>query len=68
MPYVDLGTWDCLTPFVGVGIGGAYNSLPISPTSLRTLPRSAATAAFGLGRGTSNWHLAWALYAGVSYA
>ena len=23
--YVDLGTWDCLTPFVGVGIGGAWN-------------------------------------------
>ena len=24
--YVDLGTWDCLTPFVGVGIGGAWNT------------------------------------------
>ena len=23
--YVDLGTWDCLTPFVGVGVGGAWN-------------------------------------------
>ena len=25
--YVDLGTWYCLTPFVGAGIGGAYNTL-----------------------------------------
>ena len=25
--YVDLGTWNCLTPFVGVGIGGAYNKM-----------------------------------------
>ena len=25
--YVDLGTWWCLTPFVGAGIGGAYNQL-----------------------------------------
>ncbi len=25
--YVDFGTWDCLTPFLGVGIGGAYNQM-----------------------------------------
>ena len=25
--FVDLGTWNCFTPFVGVGIGGAYNTL-----------------------------------------
>ena len=23
--FVDLGTWNCFTPFVGVGVGGAYN-------------------------------------------
>ena len=26
--YIDLGTWWCLTPFIGAGVGGAYN--PIS--------------------------------------
>jgi opacity protein-like surface antigen len=59
--FVDLGTWDCWTPFVGAGIGGAYNNLSnftdINPS----------LAGFGLGRNPSSWSLAWALYAGVSY-
>ena len=25
--YVDLGTWWCLTPFIGVGVGGACNMI-----------------------------------------
>ncbi len=25
--YIDLGTWNCLTPFIGFGIGGAYNHI-----------------------------------------
>ncbi len=25
--YVDLGTWWCITPFVGVGVGGAFNQV-----------------------------------------
>ena len=24
--FVDLGTWDCFTPFVGAGVGAAYNT------------------------------------------
>ena len=24
--YLDLGTWWCLTPFIGVGVGGAYHT------------------------------------------
>ena len=58
--YIDLGTWDCLTPFIGAGIGGAYNTLSdftdVNPTG-----------GFGFGRNPSEWHLAWALYAGLSY-
>src|SRR5579885_679256 len=60
--FVDLGTWDCWTPFVGAGIGAAYNTLAdftdIDPSR----------AGFGTGPNVSEWHLAWALYAGVSYA
>ncbi len=59
--YVDLGTWNCFTPFVGVGIGGAYNMLEdftdIGPQ----------TGGRGFGRDSSQWNLAWALYAGVAY-
>jgi opacity protein-like surface antigen len=58
--YVDLGTWECFTPFVGVGIGAAYNTLAdfsdINPNG-----------GFGFGRNPSEWHLAWALHAGVAY-
>lgn len=58
--FVDLGTWDCWTPFVGVGVGGAYNSLvdfsDVNPNG-----------GFGFGRNPSEWHLAYALYAGVAY-
>ena len=25
--YVDLGTWNCFTPFVGFGIGATYNTM-----------------------------------------
>ena len=25
--YIDLGTWWCLTPFIGAGVGGAYNTI-----------------------------------------
>jgi opacity protein-like surface antigen len=59
--YVDLGTWDCFTPFVGVGVGFARNSITdlvdVNPLNI----------AYGTGRGTSTWNFAWALYAGVTY-
>jgi opacity protein-like surface antigen len=67
--YVDLGTWNCLTPFVGFGIGGAYNMISNFTDVTPNVDAFGATgSAFGIGRGTSNWSMAWALYAGVSYA
>jgi opacity protein-like surface antigen len=59
--YVDLGTWQCFTPFVGAGIGGAYNSL-VDFSDLNT-----TNGGRGYGRNSSNWSFAWALYAGVAY-
>jgi len=59
--YIDLGTWDCFTPFIGAGIGGAYNTLSdFTDTGFGTTGR-------GYGRNSSDWSLAWALHAGVSY-
>ena len=68
--YIDLGTWNCLTPYLGAGIGVAQNRItglteqgivfanepfgPIMPTL--------GTAASGTKTG-----LAWALMAGVGY-
>lgn len=63
--YVDLGTWDCFTPFVGAGVGFARNTISdLTDTSPLT---PGGGSSFGVGEGTSKWNLAWALYAGVTY-
>jgi opacity protein-like surface antigen len=59
--YVDLGTWDCFTPFVGVGVGFARNTI----SDLVDVNPGAIT--YGKGRDTSKWNFAWALYGGVTY-
>jgi len=59
--YADLGTWWCITPFIGAGIGGAYNTIS-NFTDIAVIQNGnnfAATA--------SKWNLAWALHAGLAY-
>jgi opacity protein-like surface antigen len=58
--YLDLGTWNCVTPFVGFGVGGAYNTF----ADLADVGTSAGT---GLGRNSSQLNFAWALHAGLGY-
>jgi opacity protein-like surface antigen len=60
--FVDLGTWNCFTPFVGVGVGGAYNQLA------DFVDMGIGQTGAGFGRNTTEWHLAYAVYAGVGYA
>jgi opacity protein-like surface antigen len=67
--YVDLGTWWCVTPFVGAGIGMSRNTI-------HNFMDFGATQS-GLGGGSilsttyfddaSKWNFAWALYAGMAY-
>jgi opacity protein-like surface antigen len=64
--YVDLGTWDCFTPFVGAGIGTAVNTVSDFSDVSPTVPGGPGSS-FGVGRGASTWNLAWALYAGLTY-
>jgi opacity protein-like surface antigen len=59
--YVDLGTWWYMTPFVGAGIGGAYNII----SNFQDI---------GVTNGANNyydtgtkWNFAWAAHAGVAY-
>jgi opacity protein-like surface antigen len=63
--YLDLGTWWCLTPFVGVGVGGALNTV----TSVSDVGFIAnGTTGFGFSAAdASNWNLAWAAQAGLAY-
>jgi opacity protein-like surface antigen len=58
--FVDLGTWNCFTPFVGFGIGGALNSLS-------NFSDFNPNGGFGFGRNPSTWHFAYAAYLGVGY-
>jgi opacity protein-like surface antigen len=60
--YFDLVTWNCLTPFVGAGVGVAYNTLN------DFVDVGIPTAGSGVGRNSSTFNFAWALHAGVSYA
>ena len=59
--YVDIGTWYCFTPYVGAGVGGAYNQLA------DFVDMGIGTTDAGFGRNSTNWNLAWALHAGLSY-
>jgi opacity protein-like surface antigen len=63
--YLDLGTWWCLTPYVGVGVGGAYNRITgVQDNGIN----SSGTVGFGLTTGdAAQWSLAWNAQAGLTY-
>jgi opacity protein-like surface antigen len=60
--YVDLGTWNCFTPFVGFGIGATRNTM----ADLTDFNTNGGLGR-GQGRNSSEWHFAWAVHAGVAY-
>jgi opacity protein-like surface antigen len=62
--YADLGTWWCLTPFVGVGVGAAH----IETTGLQDSGLTSFGAAGSyFANGASVTNFAWAAHAGVAY-
>jgi opacity protein-like surface antigen len=65
--YVDLGTWWCITPFIGAGVGGAYHTISaLSDTGINT--DGAGASAFGFANTDRNtWTFAWAAHAGLAY-
>jgi opacity protein-like surface antigen len=65
--YVDLGTWWCITPFIGAGVGGAR--VAINGFTDQGIANNGAGALPGLvfGDNVSKWNLAWALHAGLAY-
>ena len=60
--YIDIGTWYGLTPFIGAGVGTAGNQM--SGFSDVGIP----TGGSGVGPTVTQWNLAWAIHAGLSYA
>jgi len=63
--YIDLGTWMCLTPFIGGGVGFAYHNV----SAIHDIGFiSNGTTGFGYGQNDfSESKFAWALHAGVAY-
>lgn len=63
--YVDLGTWWCLTPFIGAGVGAAWDRIT-GVSDIGPLPPG--TVGFGFTQqDSSSWNLAWNVQAGVTY-
>ncbi|HEY6257808.1 MAG TPA: outer membrane beta-barrel protein [Xanthobacteraceae bacterium] len=63
--YLDLGTWWCLTPFVGVGVGGAWNTVT-AVTDLGIVNTQAPGFGFS-SQDATNWNFAWSTQAGLAY-
>lgn len=59
--YIDLGTWWCITPYVGGGVGFAN----ISILGYKDVNVPVQSVAYGQDNTETNF--AWALYAGLSY-
>jgi opacity protein-like surface antigen len=63
--YVDLGTWWCLTPYVGGGVGAAYDRIS-DVQDIGPLPPG--TVGFGYTQNDlSSWNFAWNVQAGLTY-
>ncbi|NVN87929.1 MAG: porin family protein [Rhodopseudomonas sp.] len=61
--YADLGTWWCITPFVGVGAGGAHIQ------TAGFTDNGVANGNYGsyFAEGASKTNFAWAAHAGLAY-
>jgi opacity protein-like surface antigen len=68
--YVDLGTWWCLTPYIGAGIGTARVQIAnFVDQGVATLfpPGSGVGPSVVSAQTGSQWNFAWALHAGLAY-
>lgn len=59
--YADLGTWWCVTPFIGAGVGMSRNTIS-NFVDINTPNLGVAFAP-----DVSKWQFAWAAYAGLAY-
>ena len=65
--YFDLGTWNGITPFVGVGVGFTRNHLHgFHETALNDVGGITSVSGGDLGDG-SKTNFAWAVHAGLAY-
>jgi len=76
--YVDLGTWWCITPFVGAGVGASrvsisgftdtgVNNLQVPGGGLAPFVGGPAVASYATAGNASKWNFAWSAHAGLAY-
>ena len=65
--YADLGTWWCVTPFIGAGVGGARVSIANFTDQSHAIEGGPVLPGLAFGDNVSKWNFAWALHAGLAY-
>jgi len=64
--YLDLGTWWCITPFIGAGIGTSRNTIS-NFVDIGATQVGATILSTTFGETASKWNFAWAAHAGLAY-
>ncbi len=66
--YVDLGTWWCITPYIGAGIGTARVEISnFLDQGVGSLAGGGIGPSLVSAQSGAQWNFAWALHAGLSY-
>jgi len=73
--YVDLGTWWCVTPFIGAGVGAARVSVSgFTDTGVNNFQQTTPpfvggppVASYASAGNASKWNFAWSAHAGLAY-
>ena len=65
--YVDLGTWWCVTPFIGAGIGTSRVSIANFTDTGDFIQGGLQKHSFNYAGEASQWNFAWAAHAGLAY-
>jgi opacity protein-like surface antigen len=65
--YVDLGTWWCVTPFIGAGIGTARVSIANFTDTGDFIINGGQVHSLNYAGEGSTWNFAWAAHAGLAY-
>ena len=73
--YIDLGTWWCITPFIGAGVGTSRVSISgFTDTGVNNLQLTnppfvggPPVVSYATATNGSKWNFAWAAHAGLAY-
>ena len=66
--YVDLGTWWCITPYIGAGVGASYNRIhDFRDDGFGNTFGVARPVSFVYATDAGKWNFAWAVHAGLGY-